>query len=108
MITIITEEKTMTIKEVNEQLKTANHPVAKVLHKGDTFKVLVIGFKNGMNLKEHTAHLPSKLTVLSGKVIYRQAGINTVLEMFDEVVIPTNIIHSVEAMEDSLCLLTQG
>ncbi len=52
-----------TIKEINEQLKTAKHPVAKTLHKGDNFKVLVIGFKKGMKLKEHQANLSSKLTV---------------------------------------------
>ena len=97
-----------TIKEINEQLKTANHPVAKALHKGDHFKVLVIGFKKGMKLKDHQANLPSKLTVISGKVVYRQNEKETEAEMFDEINIPINIIHSVEALEDSLCLLTQG
>ncbi|MDQ6815055.1 MAG: hypothetical protein M3040_15070 [Bacteroidota bacterium] len=43
----------MTIKEVIEQLETATHPVAKVLHKGDHCTVLIIGFKKGMKLKEH-------------------------------------------------------
>jgi len=35
----------MTIKEIIQQLETADHPVAKALHKGDHFKVLVIGLK---------------------------------------------------------------
>ena len=97
-----------TIKEINEQLKTANHPVAKALHKGDNFKVLVIGFKKGMKLKDHQASLPSKLTVISGKVIYKQSEKEIQVDMFDEIDIPINIIHSVDALEDSLCLLTQG
>ncbi|MDB5191001.1 MAG: hypothetical protein JWQ96_564 [Segetibacter sp.] len=98
----------MTIREVNEQLETANNPVAKVLHKGEHFKVLVIGFKMGMRLKEHTAHLPSKLTVITGRVKYRQGESLTELETFDQIDIPVNVMHSVEALEDSLCLLTQG
>ena len=98
----------MTIKEVFEQLETATHPVAKVLHKGEEFNVLVIGFKKGMKLKEHVAHLQSKLTVISGKVVYKQGEQETELQKFDEMNIPIDITHSVEALEDSLCLLTQG
>ena len=98
----------MTIKEILKQLETSDHPVAKPLHKGDNFKVLVIGFKSGMKLKDHHAHISSKLTVISGKVIYKQHEKETELQSFDEIEIPVNIIHSVEAKEDSLCLLTQG
>lgn len=99
---------TMTIKEVIEQLETASHPVAKVLHKANNCKVLVIGFKKGMKLKEHVAPLQSKLTVISGHVVYRQGEQESELQKFDEIDIPANIIHSVEALDDSLCLLTQG
>lgn len=98
----------MTIKEVLKQLETATHPIAKVLHKGEKGKVLVIGFKKGMKLKEHVAPLSSKLTVISGAVVYKQGEQETELQKFDEIDIPVNIIHSVEALEDSLCLLTQG
>ncbi len=98
----------MTIKEILKQLETAGHPVAKPIHKGNNFKVLGIGFKSGMKLKDHQASLPSKLTVISGKVIYRQQETATELQKFDEIEIPVNITHSVEAMEDSICLLTQG
>ena len=98
----------MAIKEILKQLETSGHPIAKPLYKGDNFKVLVIGFKSGMKLKDHQAHIPSKLTVLSGKVIYKQHEAETELQKFDEVEIPVNIIHSVKAKEDSICLLIQG
>ena len=98
----------MTIKEVLKQLETSDHPVAKPIHKAVNFKVLVIGFKSGMKLKDHQANLPSKLTVISGKVIYRQRETSSELQKFDEINIPVNITHSVEAQEDSICLLTQG
>ena len=98
----------MTIQEILKQLETSDHPVAKPLHKGDNFKVLIIGFKKGMKLKDHQAHLPSKLTVISGNVIYKQHEKETELQKFDEIEIQVNTIHSVEAKEDSICLLTQG
>ena len=98
----------MTIKEVIIQLETVNHPVAKTLYKGDNFKILVIGFKSGMKMKDHEAHLHSKLTVISGQVIYREPEKELKLNRFEEVDILINTKHSVEAKEDSLCLLIQG
>ena len=98
----------MKIKEIETQLAGSAHPVAKALHKTDNFKVLAIGFKKGMILKEHEAHAPTKLFVLKGKVIYREGEITKELTLYDETDIPVEIMHSVEALEDSLCLLTQG
>ncbi|MBT7816153.1 hypothetical protein [Polaribacter sp.] len=98
----------MTIKDIKLKLKTSNNPVAKSLHQGLGFKTLVIGFKKGMILKEHKAHLKSKLTVLEGAVIYKEEHRIIELEQYDEVEIPIEITHSVEAKEDSLCIVTQG
>lgn len=98
----------MLIKDILTELETSSHPVAKALHKGEHFKVLVIGFKEGMILKEHKAHLPSKLTVMDGSVEYRQGENIVVLSKYDSFDIPVDEVHSVWAMEDSLCLLTQG
>lgn len=98
----------MTIKDIKLKLKTSNNPVAKSLHQGLGFKTLVIGFKKGMILKEHKAHLKSKLTVLKGAVIYKEEHRIIELEQYDEVEIPIEITHSVEAREDSLCIVTQG
>lgn len=98
----------MIIQEILEELKEAKNPVAKALHKGNHFKVLVLGFNKGMVLKEHKAHQTTKLTVLEGQVIYRQPNTEVVLAKFHEYNIPVDVTHSVEATEDSLCLLTQG
>ena len=98
----------MTIKEVKEQLKGSNHPVAKSLHHGDNFKFLIVGFNKGMILKEHKAHITSKLTVLEGAVIYKEESRIVELSQYDEVEIPIEVTHSVEATQDSLCILTQG
>lgn len=99
----------MVIKDILAQLKTSEHPVARALHKGEHFKVIVLAFKKGMALKEHTTHLPAKLTVLSGSVQYTErTGPKLTLGMHDTTDIPVNIPHAVEALDDSLCLLTQG
>ncbi|MEX2411835.1 MAG: hypothetical protein WD607_10805 [Candidatus Paceibacterota bacterium] len=98
----------MTIKEIKEELKASNHPIAKSLHHGTGFKVLIMGFHKGMILKEHKAHIPSKLTVLEGAVIYKEENRVLALGQYDEVEIPVEITHSVEAVEDSLCILSQG
>lgn len=98
----------MTAKDIEQQLETATHPVAKAFHKGDHFKVLMIGFRKGMTMKEHVAHSPSKLLVLKGELSFLMAGKTQVLVSLDEIDIPVNIAHSLFAETDSLCLLTQG
>ena len=98
----------MTIKDIKEELKLSVNPVAKSLHHGTGFKVLLMGFKKGMILREHKAHIQSKLTVLESAVIYKEADRIVNLMQYDEVDIPVEITHSVEAIEDSLCILSQG
>ncbi|WP_114748545.1 cupin domain-containing protein [Pleomorphovibrio marinus] len=98
----------MTIKEIKKELEAAKHPIAKSLHHGTGFKVLIMGFKKGMILKEHKAHISSKLTVLEGGVIYKEENRVIELMQYDEVEIPIEVTHSVEAIADSLCILSQG
>ncbi|MEX0646839.1 MAG: hypothetical protein WEA56_02270 [Balneolaceae bacterium] len=98
----------MTINQILEQLKTSDKPVAKSLHTGDHFKVLIFGFRKGMKLQDHKAYHPTKLLVMSGRIIYHQNKKTEQLKKFDEVEIPPEAEHSVSALEDSLILLTQG
>jgi quercetin dioxygenase-like cupin family protein len=98
----------MTIQEIKNELKISSHPIAKSLHHGAGFKVLILGFKKGMILKAHKAHVKSKLTVLEGAVIYKEEHRSVDLLQYEELEIPIEITHSVEAVEDSLCLLSQG
>lgn len=98
----------MIIQEVLAQLENAVNPVVKILQRGDQFKVIAMGFKKGMVLKEHQTPIPAKLVVIDGNVLYRQGEESIALNKFDEHEIPVNIIHSVEALEDSICILIQG
>jgi quercetin dioxygenase-like cupin family protein len=98
----------VTIKDIKSQLDKAVNPIVKVLHKNDHFKVLIIGFNKGMVLKDHKTMLPAKLTILEGAVNYREGEKLVLLEQYDEISIPVNVLHSVEALKGSICLLTQG
>ncbi len=98
----------MTIKQIKEDLVSKKHPVARAIHKNEHFKVIMLGFKEGMILKEHKAHKPTKLTILEGTVEYIQDGVKTTLGQYDEYEIPVEVTHAVRATQDSLCLLTQG
>lgn len=99
----------MTIEEVQLELQNSDVPVAKALHKDHNFKVLIMGFKAGMVTPEHTTKFTAKITVLEGKIIYR--GINDSLAelgKYSDFSIPVGVPHTFEAVEDSLCLLTQS
>mgnify|MGYP006173447417 CR=1 FL=1 len=95
-------------KQIKEKLKTATNPIAQSLHSGTGFNVLLLGFNKGMVLKEHKTRTRAKLTVLEGLVFYREGNRVVELQQFDEIDIPVDVLHAVEAAEDSLCLLTKG
>lgn len=73
----------MVIKDILSELETKDHPVAKALYKKEGFKVLMLAFKKGMILKEHKAHMPTKLVVLDGKVTYKSEAEEIKLDKFD-------------------------
>jgi quercetin dioxygenase-like cupin family protein len=97
----------MIISSILEELESATHPVAKPLHKSENGRVLCIGFKKGMLLKEHKAHMPTTLVVLKGNVVFAIEGEKHNLSTYDEFIIPVEITHAVSALEDSLILLIQ-
>lgn len=98
----------MIIKDVLAQLNHATHPVMKKLHGNDSFNVNVLGLNKGMILKEHKANKPTKLTVINGGILYKEENRTVTLMQYDEIQIPIDILHSVESLDDSICLLTQG
>lgn len=97
-----------TVEEIVAQIKYSDKPVAKSFHTTDHFKVLLFGFKKGMNLHDHKAYHPTKLLVMTGEIMYHQGKEVKKLKQFDEVLIPVEAVHSLTALDDSLVLLTQG
>ncbi len=97
----------MIIQEVIAELKGAAAPVVKVLVKGNSSRVIVLGFRKGMSLKEHKTGVSTRLVVIEGKISYLSASGKITMDKFDDLDIPVNIPHSVEAEEDSICFLIQ-
>ena len=95
-------------KDILQKLENAAYPVAQVVQNTSCSKVMVIAFKKGMILKEHKTDVPAKLLVIKGNVIYKEENLQNELVLYDEQEIPVAVLHSVEAMEDSLCLLFKG
>jgi quercetin dioxygenase-like cupin family protein len=98
----------MIIKEAIAELELKDNPVAKLMHTGVAFKVIILAFKKGMILKEHKSTVPTKLTVLTGHVKYSSENLIRTIDTYEELEIPVEEIHTIEAIEDSLCLLIQG
>ncbi len=98
----------MIIPTIKSKVESSSHPIAQALHQNSSFRVLAIAFKKGMILQEHKVHKTSKLFVLEGAVNYIEEDKTTLLKRYEEIDIPVEVTHSVEALDDSLCLLTQG
>lgn len=98
----------MTIKQILKDLESAKRPVAKILKSGENFKVITIGFNKNMVLDDHKTDIPAKLVVLEGKVVYKEGEKIVMLSQYEETPIPADVIHSVTALEDSICLVIKG
>ena len=98
----------MTIKQILKDLESAKRPVAKVLQSGTNFKVIAIGFTKNMVLEDHKTDIPAKLIVLEGKVVYKECEKMVILSQYEETPIPAGVMHSVTALEDSLCVVIKG
>lgn len=97
----------MTIKRVLLELKLAVQKTDSVLINREDFKVLV-KFKKQLLKKVGNSIKTLLQIVLSRKIIYKEILKEKLLTEFENTEIAVNQIHSVEAIEDSLCLLIHG
>lgn len=97
----------MMIKEALDKLNDSVHPVARLMHKGDGFKMLLIVFKKGMIMSDHKTELDAKLFVMRGSILFRLPDSTHELNENDNFDIPAGVIHSLTANEDSICILSQ-
>jgi len=98
----------MIIKTILANLGDTDRPISKIIKAGDSFKTMAIGLKKSVIWRDHKAVMPTKLLVVEGLVTYVQGEKKIKLEKFDDLDIPVNIVHSLEAMDDSICILIQG
>ncbi|RFZ85132.1 hypothetical protein DYU05_05895 [Mucilaginibacter terrenus] len=98
----------MIIKKILAELGTTDRPLSKIIKTGDSFKTMAIGLKKGVTWRDHKAIMPTKLMVMEGRVTYVQGEKKVELDKFDDLDIPVNIVHSLQAAENSICILIQG
>ena len=98
----------MTIKSAITELDLKETPVAKLLHTGIAFKVIILTFKKHMVLNENKTSVPTKLIVINGKVNYISDTSNIIIDTYEEHEIPAEETNAIEALEDALCILIQS
>lgn len=86
----------------------ATGPVVKILKQSESYKMMVIGLKKGVVLKEHKTAVPARLIITEGHVTYNEHERAVDLKRDVDFEIPINVLHSLLALEDSICLLIQG
>ena len=97
----------MTIKKIKDLLPSSDHPVENIIQDNHCIKVSLIGFQNGMMLREKKVENPTKLIVLNGTLKYFEVDKKVVLTQYDEYEIPADVTHYIVADEKSLCLMSQ-
>lgn len=94
--------------EIEEAIKTADKPVIKVLYKTEHTKVIAVGLGRSVKLNDHKTNVSTQLLVLKGCISYSENKKMVTLNRFDQYEIPLDVIHAVQAYEDSIFLLIQS
>jgi quercetin dioxygenase-like cupin family protein len=97
----------MSIPEIIDLVQAASHPVARAVFVKPHTRVLSIAFKQGMILDKHQTPNESYLLVVSGEVNYITSDEIMHLNQYEHVIIVPHLVHRVEALQDSVCLLIQ-
>lgn len=98
----------MNIHNLISEVTSKDHPIAKAMLNTETVRVLVLAMNKGMELKAHKTDVPTQLLIMSGAARYDQEDIIKELNQYDIYDIPVNRMHSLHAIEDTVCLLVQS
>ena len=98
----------MILKEILSEIETTDKAVVKKLQNAKEQQVLAIGLQKNAILKEHKTDISAKLYVLTGEVVYRTGGTESIVKQFEEQEINVGDLHSVKAIENSLFLVIKG
>ena len=98
----------MIIQETIEKMKASTGPVTAVLHKNEHFKVILLGLKKGLVLKEHKTEIRAKISVIFGSVNFKLGEEITPWKQYETVEIAVNADHWERGGEDSLWMMTKG
>ncbi len=89
-----------------ELQQTGRDREAVSLVKDYGLNVMMMSLRRGARLHEHITKGPLALQVISGRINFNASGVTKEVEAGSMVALDREIIHCVEALEDSTLLLT--
>ncbi len=84
----------------------ADGTLSRVLYKDERLRLVVFAFDAGQELTEHTAAVPAVIQVVAGRVRLTLGADELTAGPGAWVHLPARLPHSVEALEQSVMLLT--
>jgi len=80
--------------------------ISRTILKSEGTRLVLFGFAKGQVLTEHTAAVPVLLQALSGELVISADGRSDILKPGGVIHLGTRVPHAVEALTDSVMLLT--
>ena len=81
---------------------------ALTLARGNDLTVVLTAITAGTVLHEHRAPGPATVVILNGSIVFSSNTENITLEKGEAVVFTADVLHAVEANEDSVLLISIG
>lgn len=82
------------------------HYVVRKLHESNEHKHVLFCFRPGQVLKEHKTSSHVTICVISGKIRFTLEDKTSELSQSDMVIIEPELIHALEALDESVVLVT--
>ncbi len=98
----------MAEKLMREATFTTSGRASLTLARGDEMTVVLITLKAGAALKEHPAPATATVIALNGSIIFSTKATEISLEQGEAVTFTADVLHAVEAKEDSALLVIIG
>jgi quercetin dioxygenase-like cupin family protein len=96
------------IQQLRADTRWLSGRVSKTLVKHADFRVVLMGFKAGTRMEKHQAVGPLSIQTLAGHINVRAAQRMFDLRLGSLLTLERGTAHDVEALEDSIVLLTIG
>lgn len=104
LLTFAIEEKIAQLKKETAWINGDRNAVT--LQKNSNIRIVLISLRKGATLNEHKVEGPITLFVLSGKMNFIAGEEKIVIETNGLIVLEKTIPHDVEALEDTIYILT--
>ena len=96
-------------EQLLEEAKAASAGrAALTLARGNDLTVVLTAITAGTVLHEHRAPGPATVVILNGSIVFSSNTENITLEKGEAVVFTADVLHAVEANEDSVLLVSIG